>query len=724
MTKVKKHGLYVVIEGTEGVGKTLQVNLLADRLQSEGYLVRKFREPDSHSDVTARAIRTITQDPFYPMNTRTEVLLYNAARSQSLENIRNSRAQGIVCLCDRNYLTTLAIQYYGRGDVPDYDTINNIISFAVGDMEPDITIVLDAPVIELKKRAHKRERGERFDNLDLAFLERVRTGYLLEAKQRNYPVVTAIDEPQKVNDDIWNILHGAQSHDYTVTANITPPTPPITADLSDAGRQTATSNPVGADETGQSYLENIITNTSGNVYAFTNSLSPEGVASVLTHQGRDIRTTLLNNRDISEHPLVYGDNSARQLIAHHFVIENASNLLLKKLEWGRLATYIEHPNNKLHYDKKDKYGKYRYFVPDVLPNKTKLEYIEALDIIFDKYSEMLNKLTDYLQKNSAVPKNEQNNEWQIGIHTKASNVLRGALPVATKTSLGIYASNQAIENLICHLLWDNLPEARVSGKSLLDEAKKIIPNILENTKNPYHINEIVKYNLSRNNSVRQIADNMQTGYTSDTVPVKLVGISLRNELDIIPDILYEYSNLSLAELRNIVDKWSYKEKLEVFYAYVGNRQNRHHKPGRALEKIEYSWDIICDYNSFCDLQRHRIVNDLTWQQLSPRFGYDIPPLIEQAGIAEQYLDCFDISVELYNNLQQQGFELEAQYATLLGHKMRWKVTYNAREAFHIHELRTSQLGEYGYRKLVQAMHEELVKVHPLIAEAMKFVNPR
>ncbi len=73
-------------------------------------------------------------------------------------------------------------------------------------------------------------------------------------------------------------------------------------------------------------------------------------------------------------------------------------------------------------------------------------------------------------------------------------------------------------------------------------------------------------------------------------------------------------------------------------------------------------------------------------------------------------------------MQAAGYALEAQYATLLGHKMRWKVTYNAREAFHLHELRTSPQGHPGYRKLVQEMHEKLAEAHPMLAEAMKFVN--
>nr|MBP7807622.1 dTMP kinase [Candidatus Saccharibacteria bacterium] len=88
-------GRYIVIEGPQGVGKSTQLNMLADRLRSEGLDVRVFREPDSQTSLTARAIRSLTQDPRYPMNTRTEVLLYNAARSESLESIKRSVNQGI-----------------------------------------------------------------------------------------------------------------------------------------------------------------------------------------------------------------------------------------------------------------------------------------------------------------------------------------------------------------------------------------------------------------------------------------------------------------------------------------------------------------------------------------------------------------------------------------------------------------------------------------------------
>ncbi|HEY1064265.1 MAG TPA: FAD-dependent thymidylate synthase, partial [Candidatus Saccharimonadales bacterium] len=190
----------------------------------------------------------------------------------------------------------------------------------------------------------------------------------------------------------------------------------------------------------------------------------------------------------------------------------------------------------------------------------------------------------------------------------------------------------------------------------------------------------------------------------------------------VADMLYEHSSLPLKDIRQEVASWPYAKKQEAFTTYMGERLNRRHRPGRALEKAHYSWDLVCDYGIFRDLQRHRMVDDLQWQFLTPRYGYDVPELVEEAGLSDQFEECFDLSLKLYSTLQAAGYELEAQYATLLGHRMRWKITYNAREAMHFHELRTSPQGHPGYRKLVLQMHEKLADVHPMMAEAMKFVN--
>lgn len=752
---MNSNGRYIVIEGPEGVGKTTQLDLLAHRLEKAGYPVRLFREPDSQSDLTARAIRMLTQDPRYPMNTRTEVLLYNAARSQSLEVIRKAKEAGVICLCDRNYLTTLAIQYYGRGDVPDYATINSIIDFAVADMQPDITIVLDAPAKSLKERAEGRGKGERFDNLGIEFLERVRAGYLWEAKQRGYPVIFAGDAPEVVNEAIWKTLSGAiekqavNSQAPPMIASVSLATTPATSikEVIDAKINKIEDNKelvyLEKDKTGnysitadgKEFLNEAVTTADGDVYAFTDKLSPTTIAAAmarLSRRGDDMRVTLLDEfagalgkdaKLLQRVITAYGDDSVQQLVGIHVVVENASNLLTKKLEWGRLASYLEQSTRYIYFDQKDSNGKYRYFTPTDLPLKLKNRYEEVMDKIFDTYSDMVHKLTDYVRDHSTVPESERDVAFNGATRAQACDAIRAVLPVSVKSTVGIFASGQALESLIMHLQSDNLPEARKVGDDLLREARKSIPTFLERADKPDRGGATVAYRSNTYNSMKKLADDQlkQTLGSLDE-DVQLVDYWPRNELDLLPHMLYEHSSLSLRDIKKELENWTYEQKINAFKTYIGERLNRRHKPGRAIEIAHYSWDLLCDYGIFRDLQRHRMVDAFDWQQLTPRYGFDMPELVEQAGLSSQFEQCFDLSAELYSELQAEGFALEAQYATLLGHRMRWKITYNAREAFHLHELRTSPQGHPGYRKLVKEMHEKVAEIHPLLTDAMIFVN--
>jgi dTMP kinase len=748
-------GKYIVIEGAEGVGKTTQLYELARRLQAVGLPVRTLREPDSQSDLTARAIRQLTQDPRYPMNTRTEVLLYNAARAQSLQVIRQSVEHGVICLVDRNYLTTLAVQYYGRGDVPDYPTINHIINFAVGGIEPDLCIVLDAPVNVLRERLHGRYHGERFDNLTDAFLERVRAGYLWEAKQRNLPVVFATEEPAKVADSIWKLASNelairqpSQAASAMPPASVKeiigqkqlPSNPGQTKTTPGSESQTLVAKSkdgrYSITDAGRAYLSEAVTDVEGDVYVFTNKLSPVTVAAAMARLSRradDMRITILDefvgkvDKDaqlLQRVITAYGDDSVQQLGGLHFVVENASNLLTKKLEWGRLAAYLEQSTRYIYFDQKDAAGKYRYYTPGNLKPTIKRQYEEAMDAIFDIYSKLVRQLTDHVRNTSTTPDKERDVAWKGATKAQACDAIRPVLPVATKSTVGIFASGQALESLIMHLLSDELSEARITGQKLLEQGRKVVPMFLERADKPERGGAMIAYRANTAKAVKDLAKKYlpDSHATTATEAVNLVDFWPKNELLLVPDMLYEHSNLSLEQLQANVNAWPYDQKLAVFKAYFGERLNRRHRPGRALEKAHYSWDLVCDYGIFRDLQRHRMVDDMNWQLLTPRYGYEVPKLVEEAGLTDEFEACFDISLKLYSLLQKAGYPLEAQYATLLGHKLRWKVTYNAREAFHLHELRTTPQGHPGYRQLVLQMHEKLAEVHPLLAEAMQFVN--
>ncbi len=452
----------------------------------------------------------------------------------------------------------------------------------------------------------------------------------------------------------------------------------------------------------------------------------------LSRRGDDMRITLLDEfagkagkdgKLLQRVITAYGDDSVQQLAGIHLVVENASNLLTKKLEWGRLASYLEQSTRYIYFDQKDAAGRYRYYVPPELKPAIHEQYCAAMDTIFDLYSTMVHRLTDHVRANSTVPENERDVAWQGATRAQACDAVRSVLPVATTSTVGIYASGQALESLIMHLQSDELAEARATGQTMLTEARKIVPMFLERADKPERGGATIAYRANTSKHLAELAQNyLPDNYAAPTEAVSLNDYWPKNELSLVADMLYEHSNLPLEQIQTEVASWSYDKKVEVFTAYAGERLNRRHRPGRAIEKAHYSWDLVCDYGIFRDLQRHRVVDDLNWQQLTPRFGYETPALIEAAGLEEPFEACFDLSLKLYSLLQQGGYQLEAQYATLLGHRMRWKVTYNAREAFHLHELRTSPQGHPGYRKLVLQMHEKLATVHPLMAAAMRFVN--
>jgi thymidylate synthase ThyX/thymidylate kinase len=429
---------------------------------------------------------------------------------------------------------------------------------------------------------------------------------------------------------------------------------------------------------GKKYLEYIVTSTENNVYAFTDKISPITIAAAmarLSRRGDDMRVTILDEFSSStakkDEKLLqrvitaYGDDSVQQLVGQHVVVEGASNLLTKKLEWGRLASYLEQSTRYIFFDQKDEHGKYKYVIPSTITGTTKTKYVQIMDEIFEMYSSMVRELTDYVRLNSKVEKSEQDVAWQGATRAQACDAIRPVLPVATKSTVGIFASGQALESLILHLLSDELVESRETGEKMLHESRKVLSTFLERADKPERGGAMVAYRANTREAVKKLADDMlPVSHATENKPVDLISYWPANEIDLVPDMLYEHSNLSLRELKKAVETWTYEEKEKVFKTYMGERLNRRHKPGRALEKAHYSWDIVCDYGIFRDLQRHRMVDDLAWQQLTPRYGYDIPELVEEAGLSESFQKCFDKSLELHSFLVAAGLDNEAQYATL------------------------------------------------------------
>lgn len=487
-------------------------------------------------------------------------------------------------------------------------------------------------------------------------------------------------------------------------------------------------------ELGREYLDGAVTNTDGNVYSFSENIDPVIIAAAmarLSRYGGDLRTLLLKEfagQDGQEQDLLhrvvtqFGDDSVQQLAPVPLVVENASNLLTKQLEWGRLAAYLEQSTRYIRFDEKVD-GRYRYHTPNHLPGELLAEYETAMNAVFDNYSALVSHMLQFYADRDTTPEAERGAAWRIANRGRACDAARGLLPTATTSTVGIVGSAQAIDNMVMNLLSQDLPEANQAGREILAEARKRYGIFFERTDLPGRGEAISDHRRQTRRDMGRMARKL-SGEVGEVGKFKaeLIDYTPKDENEVIAHMLYPHSSLSLQEIQQQVAGWDEYERTAAIDFYVGDRQNRRHKPGRAFEIPHYTFDLVCDYGCFRDLQRHRMVDALEWQPLGHELGYIVPDDVQAAGMADLYHQTHQIARDLHSKLEAAGYTNEAQYSTLLSNLMRWKITMNAREAMHFIELRTQPAGHPGYRWLANLMYNELHQVHPSIAATMTFVN--
>ena len=186
------------------------------------------------------------------------------------------------------------------------------------------------------------------------------------------------------------------------------------------------------------------------------------------------------------------------------------------------------------------------------------------------------------------------------------------------------------------------------------------------------------------------------------------------ETKVVAAALYAASDRSDRELLEAARKLSADDRARVLAAYVGERRNRRHKPGRAFERTSYRFDVLCDYGAFRDLQRHRLLT-LEWQRLTPAHGFALPEELAELGAADDWRRVMEESSSLHGALVDEGLGDAAQYAVAMAYRVRFYMEMNAREAMHLVELRSAPQGHPTYRLVAQRMHELIADVHPAIA---------
>jgi thymidylate synthase ThyX len=418
----------------------------------------------------------------------------------------------------------------------------------------------------------------------------------------------------------------------------------------------------------------------------------------------------------------YGDDSVAQLGGVHLACEQASNLLTKVLEWGRLAAYLEQSTRYISYDQ-PLGGRYRFMVPPEIQDSPFGDaYIEMMNHLFDTYRGMRPVMIDYFTR--LHPRREGDPAWvhRAAIRAKAFDSIRGLLPASTISNVGIYATGQAYEMALIRMQAHPLREVREYGSMMLAELRKVIPSFLTRVDLPERGVVWSRYLSDNHAMLEQIADGLQL-QPSPTAEVTLTDWDPQAERKLAAAALYAVSELPDIQLLDAVDQMSPDQITSLINSMVGNRGNRRHKPGRALERSYYRFDVLCDFGAFRDLQRHRMMT-IEWQPLTTRLGHERPQELRDAGLDGLWDRTLENAAAFYEQLRKSFGRQVAQYAVPFAYRIRFMMEMNARQALHLIELRTQPAGHPNYRRVCVEMHRQIAEVagHRRIADAFTFLN--
>ncbi len=468
--------------------------------------------------------------------------------------------------------------------------------------------------------------------------------------------------------------------------------------------------------------------------------------------------------DLIERVLIaYGDDSVGELEGAHVSFENISTLATKEIEDRRIGgSPIEQSTRYVFYDRRDDEGRYRYYRdPRIMASEHARAYEETMDFIFTTYCNLIEPMKAYYEGLKSIDAAEYDvngdgikecladleddklkkafrTTYQADIRSKACDTLRALLPLSTLTNVGIFGNGRFFQTVLTHCYSSEIPEVRDIAARTHTELEKIIPRYVKRAK-------ANGYTIATGKAVRALAQTLfkgiapkeapevelldrGTGAISKTlageaVTPEVLENALRREEDALTLALMLYPHLAhpLAQIREVMRGLPEETRAAIIATYMGERASRRDRPGRALESgYPYTFDMMINYGSYKDLQRHRMSSQ-SRQKFTPMFGFRMPDDLIKAGFADRAEACRQKAVALYERLLPE-FPEEASYATLHGSVVRWSIGLNDRSLMHLIELRTTPQGHPSYRRISQMMHRAVAACAPWRAAAMKFAD--
>lgn len=418
----------------------------------------------------------------------------------------------------------------------------------------------------------------------------------------------------------------------------------------------------------------------------------------------------------------YGDDSVAELGGAHVACEAISNIAAKALEDSRLGlSPLEKSTRYVAFNKKVN-GRYLYFLePTIMASVHADRYTKTLDHLFETYTALYEPLLAWVQQETPQDAQTSDRAYLSATRAKTFDLLRGLLPMATLTNVGLFGNGRAFEYLLVKLAASAHPEIQSLSEGMQQELDQTIPSFVKRAKTDRG-RQYASYLANNVQNTAQLAQDFLSPFQRQQgkEDVLLVEYDLAAEAKVVAAILYPHSMQSHHEIQQLAEGMSAADRQKIITTYAGNRASRFHRPGRAFEDTYYTFDILADIGAYRDLHRHRILTQER-QAFTVQHGYIVPTEIVASGLEESYRSALEQAAKTFD-VVYQDLPIAAQYIVPFAFLTRWRIRLNLREAYHFIELRSARQGHPTYRQVAQEMYRHIATVHPTLAAPMTFVD--
>lgn len=425
----------------------------------------------------------------------------------------------------------------------------------------------------------------------------------------------------------------------------------------------------------------------------------------------------------------YGDDSIGELGGAHLALENVSMIGAKIIEDRRIGgSPLEKSTRYVPFDKK-RNGRYAYYRdPTIMASPLAGQFEGVCDRLFETYTELFPPLLNYVR--SVVPKGDEEDQRanDAALRARAFDSLRGLLPAATLTNVGLFGNGRYFEGLLQKLRMHPLHEMRVLGAQGFDQLARLIPSFIRRAREDHpHLRARARYAQDLHGRLQRFAsehlsaprDEAPTASTGEN-RVDLINFDPSARNAVAAALLFSHSEHTLGTLEKKVRSWSEEQFNELFGLASAGRGNRRHKSPRALERAHFTFDLVADFGCYRDLQRHRTLSQER-QVLTSQLGYRVPEDVLAAGLEAPYRRAMDAAGALSAQISTWSPEA-AQYAVPMGYRLRWYFHINLRALQWLCELRSAPAGHPAYRAIAQQMCTAVTRAVPSFSPFFEFVD--